>query len=36
MGALKVAMPAGIGREEARIGEQEVFILVWVNISQPD
>jgi hypothetical protein len=36
MGALKLAMPAGIGREEAGIDEHEVFILVWVNISQPD
>jgi len=36
MDALNVAMPAGIGREAAGIGEEEVFILVWVNISQPD
>jgi hypothetical protein len=33
MGALKVAMRAGIDREEAGTGELEIFILVWMNIA---
>jgi hypothetical protein len=33
MGALKVAMPEGIGREEAGTVELEIFILMWNTIS---